>query len=66
MTVEKRIRLPTVAFIVITVAEILMALLDLLTGSTVAHVALVYGSQLLLLDGFILYSRSRLKRGLNP
>jgi len=65
MSLEKRIRLLSISLIAITLAEIFLAVLDLLSGHTLARVALIYGPQLLLLDGFILSSRQRLKRELH-
>jgi len=64
MTLEKRIRLLTFAMIAITLGEFVLALIALLQGSSIAHVVLVYGSQLVLFDWTIISSRKRLKREL--
>ena len=64
MSIEKRLRMLTVSFIVFTFAEVFLALIALLENSTLGHIALIYGTQLVLFDGFILSSRKRLKREL--
>jgi hypothetical protein len=50
------------SLITVTFAEIFLALIALLQNSSLLHVALIYGTQLVLIDGFILSSRNRLKR----
>jgi len=62
MTIEKRLKMLTFALVTFTCAEIFLALIALLENSTPGHVALIYGSQLVLIDGMILSSRKRLKR----
>ncbi len=64
MSIEKRIRMLTFCLFAFTFAEILLALIALLEGSSIAHVALIYGSQLVLVDGLTFTSRRRLKREL--
>ena len=53
-----------VCFIVFTLVEIFLALIALLENSTLGHVALIYGTQLVLFDGLIISTRRRLKREL--
>jgi hypothetical protein len=62
MSIEKRIRLLTFAVVAITLGEFVLGFIALLQSSSVAHVALVYGSQLVLFDWIIISSRNRLKR----
>ncbi len=64
MSTEKRLRMLMVCFIVFTLVEIVLALIALLENSTVGHVALIYGTQLVLFDGLIISTRRRLKREL--
>jgi hypothetical protein len=64
MSIEKRLRILTVCLVGITLAEIFLALIALLENSTLGHVALIYGTQLVLFDGIIISTRQRLKREL--
>lgn len=62
MSIQKRLRMLMFSLITVTFAEIFLALIALLQNSSLLHVALIYGTQLVLIDGFILSSRNRLKR----
>ena len=64
MSTEKRLRMLMVCLIVMTLAEFFLAFLALLENSTLGHVALIYGTQLVLFDGIIISTRQRLKREL--
>ena len=64
MSLEKRIRVLTFCLVAFTFAEILLALVGLLEGSSLAHVALLYGIQLVLFDGFAFRARNRLQKEL--
>lgn len=61
MTVAKRIRLLKFGLIAINIGEIVMALLDILTGTSIPHVVLIYGTQWAFLNLLILFSLRRLK-----
>jgi hypothetical protein len=64
MSIEKRIRLLTFLAVAFSFVEVCLAVLNLLTGYTLTHVALVYGSQLVIFDWIILSARNRFKREL--
>jgi hypothetical protein len=54
MTIAKRIRLLKIGLVLVTVGEIISGLLALLTGSSLTHVLLIYGIQLVFFSLFII------------
>jgi hypothetical protein len=64
MTLEKRIRVLSISIVAITFAEGLLGLIALIEGSSLAHVALIHGTQWLLVVGLAISSRKRLKKEL--
>jgi hypothetical protein len=62
MTIKNRIRFLKFALIAFNVAAILMILLGLLSGASVTHVLLIYGTQMIMFNALIIFALRRLKR----
>ena len=64
MTLEKRITVLSICIGLIVFADVFLSLIDLLEGSSVMHIALLYGAPMIVVVVLAASSRARLKKEL--